>query len=274
MKYENKTDERVKMPGETKRGSKNSGAMRREYGTTDMIEKVIELKGDDIKRDWDKTKDFVEECCKSLGCFWGLVPLVEFIQSEEFFNRVVEIIIKVSTENDPKIKRIINKINSGKKDITKEESEKLNGFIEEVLKNGKSKEEQDRITSEYRIRREVLNKIRETQEETRNKFFKSYDAYINEILKQAFEIKIFDSEKYLEDVINTNNELLELIDTKTNKFLYENEIRSIICEAFDIKENGGNIDINQLAEMIKQTGQLYGVDSRKDIQGLIDFERM
>lgn len=271
MKTEKKISNRAKTYAETNRGSKNSGAKRRKYGISDIIEKVIELKGYSIEREWNSTKSFVEECCKSLGHLWGLVPLVEFIESEIFFNRVVEIIVKVSSGNDPKIKRIINKINN-EKEIKKEESESLNKFIEDLLKKGKPKEEQEKIKNEYNKKRETLDKIIEMKEEMKNNFCKSYDRYIDEMLKLEFKIKGFNTEKHLKEILNTNEEILEVIDKKINKIIYENEVRRVTCEAFENKENGKKIGINELAEKIRRTGELYGVDSRKDINELEYFE--
>lgn len=259
-----------RMPGETKEGG---GRKRREYGITDLIEKVIEKNGHDAIRDWEKTKDFVRECCKTLGTLWGLAPLEEFIQSEIFFNRVVEIIVKMSNKDDSEIKRIMNKKNKGK-DITKEQSDKLNEFIKDLLKKGKPQKEQEKIETEYEEWKEKLDKFKAIKGDMKKKFFESYDKYIDEVLNLELNLKKFNTEEHLKEIFNTNEEILKLIDIKTNRILYKNEHERIIWGAFGNKDSGEKIEINKLAEMIREIGELYGVDSTKDINELADLEKI
>lgn len=236
-----------RMAGEREKGG---GRKRREYGITDLIEKVIEKNGHDAIRDWEKTKDFVRECCKTLGTSWGLVPLEEFIQSEILFNRVVEIIVKMSNKDDSEIKRIMNKKIKGK-DITKEQSDKLNEFVKDLLKKGKPQKEQERIEAEFGEWKEKLDKFKAIKEDMKKKFSKSYNKYIDQVLNLEFNVKKFNTEEHLKEIFNVNEEILKLIDTKTNRILYENEHRGIIWKSFGNKENGEKIDINKLADLEK-----------------------
>ena len=98
-------------------------------------------------------------------------------------------------------------------------------------------------------------------------FRELYDRYIDEILKEQFKLKRYTKEENLERLIDTNQEILQLVNQKINEILYKNEVRKLEVEfAEKAVFNCEDVNINVLIEKIKELGILYNVKYTKDIQ--------
>ena len=212
----------------------------------------------------DSIRKIVTYSCKSIGRYWGIEPLVEYIQSEIFLDRIVNIILEIL--DDPGIKGILNRINSDKS-ISKEQVKKINELSKKILKGGKSTEEQGKIDEEYKLKDKSLINIINIQKQMELNFRELYDRYIDEILKEQFKLKRYTKEENLERLIDTNQEILQLVNQKINEILYKNEVRKLEVEfAEKAVFNCEDVNINVLIEKIKELGILYNVKYTKDIQ--------
>ncbi|MDU1006879.1 MAG: hypothetical protein E7A63_17720 [Clostridium butyricum] len=254
----------VRMPEESTISYKSE---KERYSYEDIVSAVMEERKlqEESK---DSIRTFVKNSCKVLGQYWGgLEPLIEFIQGKLFFDRVVKIISAMEKDRD--IKAIMTRVVVDKK-LKKEQCEKINKTIMEVLKDGKSKEEQEKIELEYKAKDEKLETFRKIEKQMHKKFQNEYHKYINEVLKKEFKIEKFRTEEHLKEIEKVNEEILKLVKQKVNDILYSNEVRRMQCEAFEQEEfYNEKIDINKLSEEIKRLGEIYNVDSQKDIDSLI-----
>lgn len=123
------------------------------YTYADIVNEIIRIQKIDAESDiYESEKKRIRQLvirgCESIGKYWGIEPLIEYICGEKFFYRVVNIILQMT--EDPRIKKIMNRINSDK-NIKEEEEEVhiINEVSINILLDGKSKKEQNEIKKEY-----------------------------------------------------------------------------------------------------------------------------
>jgi|GEM_PF-4870509 len=218
----------ARMPGESKISYKKK---KNDYSYEDIVCAVMKERNLQ-EESRGSIRTFVKNSCKVLGQYLGgLEPLIEFIQGKLFFDRVVKIISIMEKDRD--IKAIMTRVVVDKK-LKKEQCENINKIIIEVLKEGKSTEEQEKIELEYKAKDEKLEMFRKIEKQMHKKFQSEYHKYMNEILKKEFKIEKFRTEEHLKEIEKVNEEILKLVQQKVNDILYRNEYTSI---QFGVKDN-------------------------------------
>jgi hypothetical protein len=248
------------------RRSKMSNTKKNYYSYEKIVSAIMDQRNLDEKAR-DSIRSVVKNSFKVLGKYWGgLEPLIEFVQSELVFERVVKIISDM--ESDRSIKAIITKSVANKK-LNKEECEKINKIIIEILKVGKSKEQQEKIELEYKVKQEKLQMFREIEKQMNKRFKNEYRKYINEVLNKEFKLEKFKTEEHVKEIERANEEIVKMVQQKVNEILYSNEFRRIQCEALERQElYNEKIDFNKLIEEVQKIAKKYNVDSEKDIYNL------
>ena len=154
---------------------------------------------------------------------------------------------------DPRIKKIMNRINSDK-NIKEEEEEVhiINEVSINILLDGKSKKEQNEIKKEYNAKNEFIKSIEGIQKKMEEQFKVSYNEYIEEFLNEFLKMKAYNTKTAKERLEEVNNEILQTINEKTNTIKYNNSLRKIIIDI-----DWENINKEEIKEKIKKIGKLY-----------------
>ena len=230
------------------------------YTYADIVNEIIRIQKIDAESDiYESEKKRIRQLvirgCESIGKYWGIEPLIEYICGEKFFYRVVNIILQMT--EDPRIKKIMNRINSDK-NIKEEEEEVhiINEVSINILLDGKSKKEQNEIKKEYNAKNEFIKSIEGIQKKMEEQFKVSYNEYIEEFLNEFLKMKAYNTKTAKERLEEVNNEILQTINEKTNTIKYNNSLRKIIIDI-----DWENINKEEIKEKIKKIGKLYSKNS-------------
>ena len=89
------------------------------------------------------------------------------------------------------------------------------------------------------------------------RFRETYDKYIDEILNEQLNLKRHGIEESLQKLLDTNQEILRLINQKINEILYKNKSYKMEVEfAEKAVFNGEDINVNVLIEKNKRVRYL------------------
>ena len=228
------------------------------YTYADIVNEIIRIQKIDAEsaiyeEEKKRIRQLVIRGCESIGKYWGIEPLIEYICGEKFFYRVVNIILQMT--EDPRIKKIMNRINSDK-NIKEEEAHIINEVSINILLDGKSEKEQNEIKKEYNAKNEFVKSIKGIQKKMEEQFKVSYNEYIEEFLNEFLKMKAYNTKTAKEKLEGLNNEILQTINEKTNTMKYNNSLRKIIIDI-----DWENINKEEIKEKIKKIGKLYSKNS-------------
>ncbi len=239
------------------------------YTYADIVNEIIRIQKIDAESDiYESEKERIRQVvirgCESIGKYWGIEPLIEYICGEKFFCRVVNIILKMI--EDPRIRKIMNRINSDK-NIKEEEAHIINEVSINILLDGKPEKEQNEIKKEYNVKNEFVKSIKGIQKKMEEQFKVSYNEYIEEFLNEFLKMKAYNTKTAKEKLEEVNNEILQTINEKINTIKYNNSLRKIIID-IDLE----NINKEEIKEKIKKIDKLYSKNSDDVIKDIDRIE--
>lgn len=195
--------------------NKDNMINKEEYIIADVEKKILEMK---VMEDTPTNRRFVRRICNDIGNFFEIDVAKDFTGSNGY-KRIISIVNILY--NDDKTKGILKKA-INKKYITEEEKEHFKLVMRKAIK---LEESNDKIEKEYELKKEILNEIQNIKKEVKERFCEKYDKYIDLLINNEWR-----AEELKEKICNTNDEIMNILNSKVNDIMYNKELINLINE--------------------------------------------